>query len=256
MTTRVALAGATGRMGGLISRLIAESSDFELAVGLSSADPLEVISEAAVDVVVDVTTPEASGRVVDYAVAHGHNVLVGSSGWSADRIAALESRLAGRLDVGVLIVPNFSLGSVLSTLFAGLAGRFFDSVEIIESHHAGKVDSPSGTAVRTAERIAAARGGVLAPPNATQPARGQTVEGIPVHSLRLRGVVADQQVVLGGTGESLNIRHETYSQDAYVDGIRLALRAVTGLEGLEVGLDGLLGLDEFDAPRPSAGSGA
>lgn len=244
MTTRVALAGATGRMGGLISRLIAESSNFELAVGLSSADPLEVISEAAVDVVVDVTTPEASGRVVDYAVAHGHNVLVGSSGWSADRIAALESRLAGRLDVGVLIVPNFSLGSVLSTLFAGLAGRFFDSVEIIESHHAGKVDSPSGTAVRTAEHIAAERGDrpALAPPHTDQAARGQTVAGVPIHSLRMSGVVAQQEVIFGGAGEQLVLRHDTVSPVAYEAGILRALEALQGIRGVVVGLDKVLDL--------------
>src|SRR5690606_5090580 len=179
MKTRVALVGATGRMGGLIARLIEESSDFELTVGLSSTDPLEAI--ANVDVVVDVTTPAVSPLVVDYAVVHGHNVLVGTSGWSADRVAALESKVTGNLDVGVLIVPNFSLGSVLSTLFAGIAGRLYDSVEIVEAHHAGKVDSPSGTAVRTAEHIAAQRTGRadLDPPHTDQAARGHVVAGVP-----------------------------------------------------------------------------
>lgn len=244
MTTRVALAGATGRMGGLIGRLIAESNDFEVALGLSSSDPLESIADNDVDIVVDVTTPEATGRVVDYAVAHGHNVLVGTSGWSADRIHALESKLAGRLDVGVLIVPNFSLGSVLSTLFAGIAGRFFDSVEIIESHHAGKVDSPSGTAVRTAEHIAAERGDrpALAPPSTEQAARGHTVVGVPIHSLRMSGVVAQQDVVFGGAGEQLVLRHDTISPVAYEAGILHALRAVTGVRGVVVGLDKVLDL--------------
>lgn len=243
MTTRVALVGATGRMGGLIGRLVAESDDFELTVGLSSADPLEKIT--GVDVVVDVTTPSVSPLVVDYAVAHGHNVLVGTSGWSADRIAALEKKVSGNLDVGVLIVPNFSLGSVLATLFAGVAGRVFDSVEIVEAHHAGKVDSPSGTAVRTAEHIAAARAGrdALQPPFADQPARGQVVGGVPIHSLRMSGVVAQQDVIFGGAGEQLVLRHETLSPTAYEAGIMRALRSLGQLRGVAVGLDKVLDLD-------------
>lgn len=242
MTTRVALVGATGRMGGLISRLIADSSDFELTVGLSSADPLEKI--AGVDIVVDVTTPQVSPHVVEYAVAHGHNVLVGTSGWSAERVTALEAKIKGNLDVGVLIVPNFSLGSVLSTVFAGIAGRLFDSVEIVEAHHAGKSDSPSGTAVRTAEHIAAQRGEGrrLEPPHAEQPARGQAVAGVPVHSLRMAGVVAHQDIIFGGTGEQLVLRHETLSPTAYEAGILRALRALPEIRGVVVGLDSLLGL--------------
>lgn len=242
MTTRVALVGATGRMGGLITRLIAESGDFELTVGLSSVDPLEKI--AGVDIVVDVTTPQVSPHVVEYAVAHGHNVLVGTSGWSAERVAALEAKIKGNLDVGVLIVPNFSLGSVLSTVFAGIAGRLFDSVEIVEAHHAGKSDSPSGTAVRTAEHIAAQRGGrrPLEPPHTEQPARGQAVAGVPVHSLRMAGVVAHQDIIFGGTGEQLVLRHETLSPTAYEAGILRALRALPEIRGVVVGLDSLLGL--------------
>lgn len=244
MTISVAITGATGRMGGLIRRIIDETEGLELHAALSSGSDLDELRGA--DALIDVTNYDASVRAVDAALEHGLDVVVGTSGWDAARLAELEARIpAGR---GVLVVPNFSVGSVVATRLAEIAGRFFDSIEILETHHEAKVDSPSGTAVRTAERIAAARGAALAPPNAQQPARGQTVEGIPVHSLRLRGVVADQQVVLGGTGESLNIRHETYSQDAYVEGIRLALRAVTGLEGLEVGLDGLLGLDELLPP--------
>lgn len=249
MTTRVALVGATGRMGGLISRLIAESPDFELTVGLSSTDPLEKI--VGVDVVVDVTTPKVSPSVVEYAIAHGHNVLVGTSGWSADRVAALESKIHGNLDVGVLIVPNFSLGSVLSTMFAGIAGRFYDSVEIVESHHAAKVDSPSGTAVRTAEHIAAQRDGLppLEPPTADQPARGLVVGGVPIHSMRMRGVVAQQDVVFGGSGEQLVLRHETLSPTAYEAGIMRALRALGEIRGVVVGLDKLIDLRSGDESR-------
>lgn len=249
MTTRVALVGATGRMGGLIARLITESDDFELTVGLSSADPLDRI--AGVDIVVDVTTPKVSPSVVEYAIAHGHNVLVGTSGWSADRVAALEAKINGNLDVGVLIVPNFSLGSVLSTIFAGIAGRFYDSVEIVESHHAAKVDSPSGTAVRTAEHIAAQRDGQepLDPPHADQTARGQVVGGVPIHSLRMRGVVAQQDIVFGGHGEQLVLRHETLSPTAYEAGIMRALRALGDIRGVVVGLDKLVDLRSNDELR-------
>src|SRR5690606_335327 len=246
MTTRVALVGATGRMGGLIGRLIDDSDDFEVTARLSSADPLEKI--AGVDIVVDVTSPKASPAVVEYAITHGHNVLVGTSGWSADRIAALEAKIGGNLDVGVLIVPNFSLGSVLSTIFAGIAGRFYDSVEIVESHHAAKVDSPSGTAVRTAEHIAQQRVGhdSLEAPHVDQPARGQVVAGIPVHSLRMRGVVAQQDIIFGGNGEQLVLRHETLSPTAYEAGIMRALRALGDIRGVVVGLDKLVDLRSED----------
>lgn len=231
-------------MGGLIGRLIDDSTDFELTVGLSSSDPLERIT--GVDVVVDVTTPEVSPQVVDYAITHGHNVLVGTSGWSADRISALEAKISGNLDVGVIIVPNFSLGSVLATFFAGIAGRHYDSVEIVEAHHAGKVDSPSGTAVRTAEHIAAQRAGLdpLEPSHTDQAARGHVIAGVPVHSLRMRGVVAQQDIIFGGTGEQLVLRHETVSPSAYEAGVLLALRALGDIRGVVVGLDKLLHLRE------------
>lgn len=240
MTVSVAITGATGRMGQLIRRILEGTDGFELHAALTSASSLDEMLGA--DVLIDVTRYEVSERAVDFALANGIDVVVGTSGWDATRLAALETRIpAGR---GVLVVPNFSVGSVLGTRLAELAGRFFDSIEILEAHHAGKIDSPSGTAVRTAERIAAARDTPLEPPHAEQRARGEIVAGIPVHSLRLRGVVADQQVILGGTGETLTIRHETFSQEAYTQGILLALRGVGGLEGLVVGLDGLLGLDD------------
>jgi 4-hydroxy-tetrahydrodipicolinate reductase len=240
MTTKVAVVGATGTMGRLVSRLVEESDDFELVASLSSKDPLSDMLGA--DVVVDVTVPGVSQSVVDFAVANGLNVLVGTSGWSADRIVSLEHLLADVPGVGVVIIPNFSLGSVLATSFAATAARFYDSIEIIEAHKASKVDSPSGTAVRTAELMGKARAtlGPVIAPHADQRARGQQVASVPIHSLRMEGVVAKQDVVFGGTGETLTVSHVTMSETSYESGIMLALRAARGAEGVTVGLDRLL----------------
>jgi 4-hydroxy-tetrahydrodipicolinate reductase len=242
MTKRVAVVGASGTMGTLITRLIEESDDFQLVAGIGSADELSAMRAA--ELVVDVTRLDVSERVVDFAVANGLSVLVGTSGWSADRIEALSARITGSPAAGVLIVPNFSIASVLATSFAAQAAPYFDSIEIVEAHHAGKVDSPSGTAVRTAERIGAVRAelGPVATPHADQRARGQLVAGIPVHSLRMNGIVAKQDVIFGGPGEVLTLTHDTVSSAAYQQGIMLALRALPGIRGVSVGLDALLGL--------------
>jgi len=240
MTTKVAVVGATGTMGRLVSRLVNDSEDFELVASLASKDPLSDMLGA--DVVVDVTLPAVSQGVVDFAVANGLNVLVGTSGWSADRIISLEHLLADVPGVGVVIVPNFSLGSVLATSFAAMAARFYDSIEIIEAHKSSKIDSPSGTAVRTAELIGKARAsiGPVIAPHADQRARGQQVASVPIHSLRMQGVVAKQDVVFGGTGETLTLSHVTMSETSYEAGILLALKAARGAEGVTVGLDKLI----------------
>jgi len=242
MTTAVAVAGATGRMGRLVCGIVEAAEDFELVARLDSrSDP--GLMDAA-DVVVDVTLPEASPGIVDHAVNRGMGVLVGTSGWSAERIASLERR-AGE-QARVLIVPNFSIGSVLGSRFAALAARFYDSIEIVEAHHGAKADSPSGTAVRTAELIERARSGLAAvdAPNADQPARGQLIAGVPVHSMRMSGVLARQSVILGGPGETLTIVHDTVSPEAYAQGILLALRALPGIRGVRVGLDAVLDLGD------------
>ena len=242
MSTKVAVIGASGRLGRLICRLIDESDEFEVAVRLGSGSDLAEMAGA--DVAVDVTLPGASAAVVDSALAQGLNVVVGTSGWSASRITSLESRLQQYPDRGVLIIPNFSLGSMLATRFATMAARFFDSVEIVEAHHASKLDSPSGTAVRTAELMQAARSdlGPVVSPHNDQRARGQRVAGIPIHSLRLTGVSARQDVVLAGEGELLTISHETLSPSSYEAGIMIALRAARTARGLTVGLDALVDL--------------
>lgn len=244
MISTVAVVGASGRLGSLVCDVVADHPEFELAARLGrSSGPDEGIDA---DIIVDVTTPEASPAVVQAALARGQKVLVGTSGWSNERLAELGTWVDKTPGAGVIVVPNFSLGSVLGTALAALAAPYFDAAEIIESHHPGKIDSPSGTAVRTAEVMAEARANVGAEeihaPFADQEARGQIVSGYPVHSLRLAGMVAKQEVRFGGPGEVLSIVHDTHSNEAYVAGIRAALAAVRDTEGLTVGLDRVLGV--------------
>ena len=242
MTTRVAIIGASGRMGTLIDELISDLDDFEVVARLGSSDPLDAM--LAADVAVDVTVPAVSQSVVEFAVEHGISILVGTSGWSSDRIRAITKKVAEKPGLGVIVIPNFSIGSVLATAFATTAARFFESIEIVEAHHASKVDSPSGTAVRTAELIGQARlelGPVIAP-HADQRARGQQVSSVPIHSLRMEGIVAKQDVIFGGTGETLTLTHETLSPTSYRTGITLALRSLRATDGVVVGLDKLVSI--------------
>jgi 4-hydroxy-tetrahydrodipicolinate reductase len=244
VTIRVAVAGATGKMGRLALDLIEASDDLELHAALSSRSELDEMLGA--DVALDVSHPAASPGIVEFATGAAIPIVVGTSGWSADRIAEIERFVRDHDEAGaVLFVPNFSIGSVLGTAFAALAAPWFDSIEIVEAHHAGKVDSPSGTSVRTAELIGQARAGKgpVAAPHADQRARGQLVSGIPVHSLRMSGLLAEQRVVLGGDGETLTIAHSTLSPSSYEAGILLALRHAPEAVGVTVGLGTLIGLD-------------
>jgi 4-hydroxy-tetrahydrodipicolinate reductase len=224
-------------MGRLVSALIEKTDGYDLVARLDSSSALSDMLGA--DVAVDLTVPGVSQSVVDFAVDHGLRVLVGTSGWSQERIDALGHRLAGRDDAGVVIIPNFS----------ALAARFFDSIEIVEAHHATKVDSPSGTAVRTAELIGRARAGLgpVSAPHTDQRARGQQVSSVPVHSLRLEGMMARQDVFFGGAGETLTISHNTLSSAAYERGILLALAATRTARGVTVGLDRIVDLGLGDA---------
>lgn len=241
MSVSVAVAGATGRLGRLVCEVVEEHPGFELVARLTSASGPE--EGAGAGILVDVSHPDASPGIVERAIDRGQKVIVGTSGWSADRLARLEQWIAATPGAGVIVVPNFSLGSVLGTALAALAARYFDAIEVIEAHHPGKVDSPSGTAVRTAELMAEARAGrPVEAPFAEQPARGELVAGIPVHSLRLAGVVAKQEVRFGGAGEVLTITHDTHSNEAYRAGIRAALEAAEAQRGLTVGLDRVLGI--------------
>lgn len=254
MTTRVAVIGATGTMGRLICALVEQADDYELVARLGSQSALSEMLGA--EVAVDVTRPGVSQSVVDFATSNGLRVLVGTSGWSEDRIGSLAHRLAGRSDTGVVIIPNFSLGSVLATAFAATAARFYDSIEIVEAHRAAKIDSPSGTAVRTAELIGRARAelGPVSAPHTDQRARGQQVSSVPVHSLRLEGLLARQDVFLGGPGETVTISHNTLSATAYERGIMLALDATREARGVTVGLDQLIDLGFGAGAGPGGGS--
>jgi 4-hydroxy-tetrahydrodipicolinate reductase len=229
-------------MGKVVRRLIDESADFELAAAIDSTTPLE--GALGADLIFDVTVPAVSQKVVEFAIENDISVVVGTSGWSSDRIATLNKPIADHPDIAVLIIPNFAIGSVLATSFAAMAARFFDSIEIVEAHDVSKVDSPSGTAIRTAELIGEARSsiGPVVAPHHDQRARGQLIASVPIHSVRMQGVGARQEVLLGGRGELLSIKHEAVTRDAYEAGILLALRAASGARGIVVGLDKLIDL--------------
>lgn len=251
MTTRVALVGGTGKLGGIIRDVIDAEPGFEVVAVLGSRSDLSEIDGA--DLVVDASTPGVSIDVVRAAIERGLNVLVGTSGWSTERIALVRP-LVEAAGTGAVFIPNFSLGSVIGSALAAAAAAHFPSVEIIEAHRETKIDSPSGTAVRTAELIAAARDAVgpVESPYVDQRARGQQVAGVPVHSLRRPGVVARQETILSGPGESLTIVHDTIDPArAYAPGIRVALAAARDARGVTVGLDALidLGLRANTAPH-------
>ncbi|WP_292834757.1 dihydrodipicolinate reductase C-terminal domain-containing protein [Microbacterium sp.] len=239
-TTRVALVGGTGKLGAIIASVVEGTEGFETVALLGSSSDLTEIDGA--DLVIDASTPAVSISVVRAAIERGLNVLVGTSGWSAERIALVRP-LVEASGTGAVFIPNFSLGSVIASALAAAAAPFFPSIEIVETHRETKVDSPSGTAVRTAELIAAARRdvGPVESPYADQRARGQQVASIPVHSLRRPGIIARQETILSGPGEALTLIHDTVDPAAaYGPGIRVALAAARDARGVIVGLDSLI----------------
>ncbi|MFT4469893.1 4-hydroxy-tetrahydrodipicolinate reductase [Arthrobacter sulfonylureivorans] len=244
----VAVLGAGGRMGSEAVKAVEAAPDLELVAALKRGDSLEELVSAGAQVVVDLTTPENTEANVRFAVDHGMHAVVGTTGWDEAKRASLAELLEQHPGAGVLIAPNFALGSVLASSFAATAAKYFESVEIIELHHPDKVDAPSGTAIRTAQLVAAARdtAGVPAGPDATTKAldgaRGAEVDGVRVHSVRLRGLVAHQEVLLGGPGEQLTIRHDSFDRASFMPGVLLGVRTVTGRPGLTYGLDGYLEL--------------
>jgi 4-hydroxy-tetrahydrodipicolinate reductase len=244
----VAVLGAGGRMGSEAVRAVEAAPDLELVAALKRGDSLDELVSAGAQVVVDLTTPESTEANVRFAVEHGMHAVVGTTGWDEAKRASLAQLLEQHAGTGVLIAPNFALGSVLASSFAATAAKYFESVEIIELHHPDKVDAPSGTAIRTAQLVAAAReaADVPAGPDATTKAldgaRGADVDGVRVHSVRLRGLVAHQEVLLGGPGEQLTIRHDSFDRASFMPGVLLGVRTVTGRPGLTYGLDGYLEL--------------
>ncbi|KTS07857.1 4-hydroxy-tetrahydrodipicolinate reductase [Microbacterium testaceum] len=251
MTTRVAIVGGTGKLGGVIREVVDAEDGYEVSAVLTSKSDMSELDGA--DLVIDASTPAVSIDIVRAAIERGINVLVGTSGWSNERIALVRP-LVDASGTGVVFIPNFSLGSVIGTALAAAAAPFFPSIEIIEAHRETKVDSPSGTAVRTAELIAAARAevGPVESPHVDQRARGQRVASVPIHSLRRPGVIARQETVLSGPGESLTIVHDTVDPaTAYAPGIRIALAAAREATGVVIGLDSFIDIGVRTRPVPA-----
>ncbi|MEU3724987.1 4-hydroxy-tetrahydrodipicolinate reductase [Streptomyces sp. NPDC031705] len=245
---RVAVLGARGRIGSEAVKAVEAAADMELVAALGRGDKLETLAEAGAQVAVELTTPDSVMGNLEFLIGHGIHAVVGTTGWNEDRLARLNTWLAASPETGVLIAPNFSIGAVLTMKFAAQAARYFESVEVVELHHPKKVDAPSGTATRTAQLIAAARAeaGLGAQPDATATAldgaRGADVDGVPVHAIRLRGLLAHQEVLLGGEGETLTIRHDSLHHSSFMPGILLGARRVTQTPGLTFGLENFLDL--------------
>jgi len=243
---RVSVIGAAGRMGSTVCRTVEAAPDTELVGRYDMGDDLGDLGGA--DVVVEFSVPGSAAANVAHCIDRGRHVVVGTTGWTPEALAAVTSQLEGKPVVVVLIAPNFAIGAILMMSFAQQAARFYESVEIVELHHPGKVDAPSGTAARTASLVAKARrdAGLGDVPDATSSdpggARGARVDGIPVHALRLRGLVAHQEVLLGATGELLTIRHDSFDRVSFMPGVMAGVRQVADHPGLTVGLENYLGL--------------
>lgn len=243
---KVGVLGARGKMGSTVCDAVEAAPDMELVAAIDIDDDRAPLTVA--EVAVDFTHPGAVMDNLRWCVTNGLHVVAGTSGFSAERLDEVRDAVAAAPGVGVLVVPNFSIGAVLMMRFAAAAAGFFESVEIVELHHPTKVDAPSGTARRTAELVAAARreAGAEPMPDATRDslpgARGAEVEGVPVHSVRLRGLIAHQEVLLGASGETLTIRHDSLDRVSFMPGVLAAVRHARDHPGLTVGLDAALGL--------------
>lgn len=239
----VAVLGARGRMGSEVVKAVEAAEGLALVAALDMGDSLEQLKGSAAHVVVDFTTPDSVMGNLEFLINNGINVVVGTTGFDDAKLATVQGWLAQNPSVGVLIAPNFAIGAVLMMEFAAKAARYFESAEVIELHHPAKVDAPSGTAARTAELMSAARkdAGLGVMPDATTTsidgARGALVAGIPVHSVRARGLVAHQEVLFGGLGETLTIRHDSIDRAGFMPGVILGVRKIVNTPGLTHGLD-------------------
>ncbi len=239
----VAVLGARGRMGSEVVKAVEVAEGLALVAALDMGDSLEQLKGSAAHVVVDFTTPDSVMANLEFLIDNGMNVVVGTTGFDDAKLATVKGWLAQNPSVGVLVAPNFAIGAVLMMEFAAKAARYFESAEVIELHHPAKVDAPSGTAARTAELMAAARkdAGLGAMPDATTTAidgaRGALVAGIPVHSVRARGLVAHQEVLFGGLGETLTIRHDSIDRAGFMPGVILGVRKIVNTPGLTHGLE-------------------
>jgi 4-hydroxy-tetrahydrodipicolinate reductase len=240
---RVGVLGARGRMGAEVVKAVSNSIDLELVAELDLGDSLDQLVSSKAQVVVDFTTPDSVMKNLEFLIQNNIHAVVGTTGFDSARIDSLSKELSKHPQVGVLIAPNFAIGAVLMMEFAAKAARYFESAEIIELHHPAKVDAPSGTAARTAQLMSEARkeAGLTAMPDATSTAldgaRGALIGDVPVHSVRARGLVAHQEVILGGLGETLTIRHDSLDRAGFMPGVLLGVRSVVTTPGLTHGLD-------------------
>jgi 4-hydroxy-tetrahydrodipicolinate reductase len=246
MKIKVAILGAKGRMGTESVKAISAADDLELVASLDLGDSLDLLKSSGAEVVLDFTHPDSVMKNIEYAINSGIHVVVGTTGIDSQRMDVIKSLLAKNPKVGAIIAPNFALSAVLMMQFAAKAATYFDSVEIIELHHPDKADAPSGTATRTAELISDARAKAKknAMPDKTSSglagARGAKVGDVPIHSIRLRGLVAHQEVLMGDQGETLSIRHDSIDRSGYMPGVLLAIRSVKTRAGLTFGLENLI----------------
>jgi len=249
MSIKVAVLGAKGRMGSEAVKAISAAEDLELVAQLDVGDSLDNLIKSGAQTVVDFTHPDSVMGNLEFAIKNGINVVVGTTGFDTKKLNEIKSWLQAQPKVGALIAPNFGLGAVLMMQFAAQASKYFESVEIIELHHPAKADAPSGTASRTAELITEARKSVNkeAMPDATSSAlagaRGAKVGDVPVHSVRLRGLVAHQEVILGDLGETLTIRHDSIDRTGFMPGVLLGVRKVGQNPGLTFGLEHFMDLN-------------
>ena len=244
---RVAVTGAKGRMGSTVVAAVTGAPDMEVVAQLDAGDPITKKTVNGAQVAVDFSVPGVTEANVHALLDAGVDVVVGTTGWTEESYARVRTHAqeAGR---AVLIAPNFAMGAVLSMKFAAMAAPYFESAEVIEMHHPGKVDAPSGTAVATARGIAQARAqaGLGQMPDATQTdelgSRGGRVDGVPVHAVRLRGLTASEEILLGNEGEQLVIRTDSFDRVSFMPGVLLGVRRVSGRTGLTIGLDKVMGL--------------
>jgi len=246
--TRVGVLGAAGRMGSEVVKAVETDPALELACGLDVGDRLEHLLESGAEVIVDFTSPDVVMSNLDFCAAHGIHAVVGTSGFTPDKLEVVERLLGDEPTTGFLIAPNFGIAAVLMMQFAAQAAPYFESVEIVELHHPKKIDAPSGTARRTAEMIGAAReaAGSEPMPDATTDelpgARGALVDGVHIHSARILGMIAHQEVLFGGPGELLTIRHDSMNRESFMPGVVLGVKEVANHPGLTVGLELFLNL--------------
>ncbi|HET8987952.1 MAG TPA: 4-hydroxy-tetrahydrodipicolinate reductase [Humibacillus sp.] len=246
---KVGVLGARGKVGSEVCRAVEGADDMELVAAVDADESVDELVSSGAEAVVDFTHPDVVMDNLEFCIDHGIHAVVGTTGFDDGRLEQLRSWLSGSPKTGVLIAPNFSIGAILMMRFAAEAAPFYESVEVVEMHHPEKADAPSGTARRTASLIADARrrAGSGPIPDATSTAldgaRGADVEGIRVHGLRLRGLVAHQEVMLGGPGETLTIRHDSMDRISFMPGVLLGLRRIASAPGLTVGLEEFMGLD-------------